>query len=424
MEKIKHCGALALMLAALLLAGCVGTDTAVQNRDDAMTLWDGEIAMRKEVVPPAAFEPEAKTCAAMAPDGVTLLMVDGTAPYLYELRTHKWVALFPKNESSREAAEELVVKAHAQGGRAEEIEAEKKRVSGLSAEDLTKELVSIGTGEPAGPYALPYGFTSDGNYLLAGTEGQYVMVIDCEDAGYYMIKGGRPVSIRKDYMLAIPEEPGTEVTRVHLQTGEQFSEKFAIPAESDGQDMVCAAAHYLEDGSICALLRGKETSAGQAELCLTVQGTDGSGEAYGLGSVPAAQLPDRLCSVGERYILAGAADGSACFLIDRETEKVSKLFYQDGKIAAAELLEQADGLILWGLLADKQAVLMQEAGGNGALLIYRPDLGETQQFITNTADNCFGAQQAITGNYYGRYVMQPFNSDNTYTQLGIRELQQ
>ena len=83
-----------------------------------------------------------------------------------------------------------------------------------------------------------------------------------------------------------------------------------------------------------------------------------------------------------------------------------------------------------GVYAAKALGYYEEAGldvqivqpsENGALLIWRPDLGETQQFITNEAVNRFGVQSAITGNFYGRYMMLPYNSDSTYTQLYILE---
>ena len=413
-------------------------ETDAADREQ-IPLLDAELSLVLTELPAEAFQSGgANSCRGMAPDGVTFLMTDGTAPYLYNIETASKMDLVPADAAAEEQVRDQLLRLAQNGADAAAAAKAAEEIEAISREELTEALCSfsIEDGTPKGPIAYGFGFYTEENYLLAycNNAGPLPLLVDCNTGEYRVIlEYGTLTSVQNGRALFTPLPPGAAVTIMDLETGTVVTEDFTEAGGfEDGAAMKTAS--FLPDGSICAVLRDINMDLKNGEDCAAVVRTaDGKDEVYPLGKIMFGKEPDLIIAAEPDHIILQCRTmvRNRCpYMVDRHTAEVSVLSVRDMQVTATPLSQllqengavpddaQQGSFIPLDVFFDEQTVLLWGTG-QGEMLLYRPSSGETKGAAPDEY-NSYPAPVTFTGNHSDRFWMNGLNGFTDYTQLVVK----
>ena len=416
------------------------TETASADAQPAgkESVWEKKISGQKVAIPDQAFAAGAERCAAMAPDGDTLLMCGGVSPYLYHLESRRTVPLVPADTMTEEYLREKIVMRNGLQIKAneEQMATLRERVAKLSGAALTEELcMSQGRVMPLRTYSVSF-YTRE-NYLLM-TDGGYtaVMLIDCESGRYYScfeeigntlcgIHDGKLLSFR----LPVPTLYVTDLASLKTETVD-FQDQTLFP---DGGPRLKAAA-FLPDGSLCAVFCNMKLDQAAGQDCVLAVRRPGSTawETYPLGKILYNREPEQILAACPDQIVVfnrTAFRQTAPFLIDCVQGRVSRLTVEaDGSVSLLspeeygsrypEKTDEAVGLLPLDSFADDETLLFQNLRDGGSLLLFRPSDGSSKELIPGLG--AFPLILYFGGNHYDRFMDGGYPAEKAYYHLTFR----
>ena len=416
--------------------GLFPAETTAPEEDPAReSVWDKKISGEKLDIPEKAFSGGAERCSAIAPDGVTLLMSGGAAPYLYNLETKKRTSLVPADEATEEYLREMLLMRSAAAVKAteEQTAAMRERLAKMNGAELTAELC-MNTGRMAPLRPVTAGFYTRENYLLFVDNGYTAMLlIDCETGRFYRAfeRSMTPCGLQNGKLLYFLN-PSPVLQLLDLKSGEteeiEISEPSLFP---DGARLRAAA--FLPDGSLCAVLADVKRDMENGENgALVVRSSDGKTESWLLGKVRYSWEPDTILAAGTDCIIAysrQAARISAPYLVRRTAGEVLRLISaEDGLVQLLSVEEYAArypdkggaeiGMIPLDSLADNETLLLQNSAAVGTLLLFRPSDGQSRPLIPGL--DGFPLVIHFSGNHYDRFMDAGYISEKVYYQLSFR----
>ena len=416
--------------------GLFPAETTAPEEDPAReSLWDKKISGEQVSIPEKAFSGGAERCSAIAPDGVTLLMSGGAAPYLYNLETKKTTPLVPADEETEEFLRESILMRNALAVKAtqEQISAMRERLAKMKGGELTAELCSD-TGRIAPLRRVTNSFYTRENYLVfADNVLTAMMLIDCSTGRYYCSRENSvtPCGIR-DGKLLYYNNMVPVLKLLDIENGK--TEEIQLGVSSlfpDGARLRAAA--FLPDGSLCAVLADMKPDQEAGENCaLVVISPDGKTENWPLGKIRYSWEPDTILAAGTDCIIVYsrlATRVSAPYLVRRTAGEVLRLISaEDGLVQLLSAEEYTArypdkggdgiGIIPLDSMADNETVLLQNQAAVGVLLLFRPSDGQSRRLIPEL--DSFRLILYFDGNHYDRFMDAGYPKEKAYYQLNFR----
>ena len=416
--------------------GLFPVETTAPEKDPAReSVWDKKISGEKLDIPEKAFSGGAERCSAIAPDGVTLLMSGGAAPYLYNLETKKRTSLVPADEATEEYLREMILARNAIAVKAteEQTAAMRERLAKMKGAELTAELCTV-TGRMSPLRQYTGSFYTRENYLFFVDAGYTaLMLIDCETGRFYSAfeRSMTPCGFQDGKLLYFLN-PSPVLKLLDLKSGE--TEEIAIEAPSlfpDGARLRAAA--FLPDGSLCAVLADMKLDMENGENCaLAVRSSDGKTESWLLGKVRYSWEPDTILASGTDCIIAysrQAVRNSAPYLVRRTAGEVLRLIStEEGLVQLLSTEEYIArypdkggaeiGIIPLDSLADNETLLLQNMAAVGILLLFRPSDGQSRMLVPGLEG--FPVVMYYSSNHYDRFMDAGYLMEKAYYQLNFR----
>ena len=349
-------------------------------------LWDPSITAELTAMPPEAFDEPTARLAGFSPDGRKALISYCSESYLYDLETGERTALRIGDDMTVEA-----LRAEAQYqlyGLSEEKAAEKKaEFDAMDGPELLRAVANIGSSgsstirAESGP-----GFSE--KWMSVRPQGTSIFfALDTDSGKLYSWPQGQYLAAREGKLLLAPKGRFSEEL---LLRDEISGECTALPPYESGYQI--AAASFLPEGGVAALLRSAELDLDRGQHCqLVLRPAEGQEQSIDLGRIQWALCPDvLLCPDGENFLLScsqrvplgcclvlrSSGQLSCLGVLGAEITEVPVTFGEDGVPAAS-----ADAAGCWALatLENGKTVLFQ--GTDMALYLYRPETGESRVLL-------------------------------------------
>ncbi|MBQ9827759.1 MAG: hypothetical protein IJM62_03655 [Lachnospiraceae bacterium] len=428
-----------LLIFVMMLTGCSMLPSSDEKGGSSSkdSLWGKKFTIEKVPVPQEAFDTGgAEKCWGMTPDGDAFLMSGGVVPYLYDPETNTVTPLIPADDVTRETIREALKKQALDSGDLDQaaLQHEYERIDALEGEDLT-EAMCTQKGVNYGLRVTSFQFYTNRNYMLAYSANMNEILIDCYTGSYYSFGSGHIASAKDGTALYIPAGQTSVVEVRDLSVGTVTE----IDLGDCGFEYGAAvrSAVFLDDGSICAVMRDMKQDLKNGEACvLLIRGENGESTAYPLGNILFGREPDIIMPVGNDYIIMAStafARTQPVYMVDRKEGAVYLLVSKDQKIKALplnghladnslpeDISDEGAPFIPLQSMSDGETMLLWGLDVPGEMLLYHPSTRETQS-LADPEYNGFPSPIYFNGNRYDRFWMNSWNDFTDYTQITITE---